>query len=246
MISDRSRQELRQVLGDITKEGLRPLELVRYPRAMSALLGLDWKQVRAHYDDRVDVHERLLKLHDGGLLDPFAKLLLGISDRAGNYSAAEHGLGPKILVNNGAGVAKRIADLAASFRALTKPRDVPPLIRAAGLSYMAIGVGSEASCMVNPERCWIANTRSIWTHLVIKHADNIGKADEELKLYRNGDPSSEMAYAIWAEIHRLLETSMTRVAEEGARHATKNQVTPGEITFLWADAIASALYSLHH
>ena len=100
--------------------------------------------------------------------------------------------------------------------------------------------------MVNPKTCWVANTRSIWTHLVIKHADNVAKADEELKLYRNADPSSEMAYAIWAEIHRLLETSMTRVAEEGVRVATKKGVKPGEITFLWADAIASALYGEHH
>jgi len=213
---------------------------------MSVLDHLNWNQVRLHYNERVDVHQQLLKLHDSASLVPFAQLLLGISNATGNYSAAEHGLGPKILAINGASAPKRIADLAKSFRAVTKPRDVPPLIRAAGLSYLAIGVGSEASCMVNPKTCWVANTRSIWTHLVIKHADNIEKADEALKLYRVADASSEMAYAIWAEIHRLLETSMTRVAEEGMKLATKKGVKPGEITFLWADAIASALYDQHH
>jgi hypothetical protein len=213
---------------------------------MSVLDHLDWMQVRAHYDERVNVHQRLLKLLDSGLLDPFARLLLGIAETAGNYSAAEHGLGPKILTMNGPNAPKRIADLAKSFRALTKPRDVPPLIRAAGLSYLWIGVGSEASCMMNPEVCWVANTRSIWTHLVIKHEDNIATADEALDLYRSGDPSSEMAYKIWADIHRSLETAMTRVAEEGANLASKGGVKPGEIVFLWADAIASALYEQHH
>lgn len=212
---------------------------------MSALAPLDWKHVRAHYDERVRVHGQLLKLHDGGLLDPFARLLLGISNPAGNYSAAEHGLGPKIMSSN-ADVLKRLHRLAAALRAVCKPRDVPRLVRDAGLAYLAIGVGSEASCMLTPGTCWVANTRSIWTHLVIKHADDIAKADEELKLYRDADPSSEMAYAIWAEIHRLLETSMTRVAEEGARRAKADGVMPGPITFLWADAIASALYSHHH
>jgi len=46
--------------------------------------------------------------------------------------------------------------------------------------------------MVNPPVCWVANTRTIWTHLVIKHADSIAKADEELKLYREADVTSEI------------------------------------------------------
>lgn len=39
---------------------------------------------------------------------------------------------------------------------------------------------------------------------------------------------------------------MTRVAEEGARLARADGVEPGDIAFLWADAIASALYAEHH
>lgn len=218
---------------------------LRFHRYMSALDALDWGQVRAHYDERISVHKRLIKLHDGGLVDPFSKLLLGVTEAAGNYSAAEHGLGPKILATN-ANAAARVAALGGNFRTLTKPRDVPKLIRGAALGYLAIGVGSEASCMVNPGVCWVANTRSIWTHLVIKHADDIAKADEELKLYREADPSSEMAYAIWSEIHRLLETSMTRIAKEGAKLATAASVKPGDVTFLWADAIANQLYAQHH
>jgi hypothetical protein len=212
---------------------------------MSALSSLPWENVREHYDERIGVHEELLRLHDQGPSDDFSQLLVGLSDPAGNYSAAEHRLGPKILGSN-TNVNSRLHDLAGKFRALTQPRTVPQLIRAAGLSYLAIGVGSEASCLMNPGVCWVANTRSIWTHLVIKHADNFAKADEELRLYRDNDTSSEMAYQIWAHIHGLLETSMTRVSKEGARLARVDGVEPGDIAFLWADAIASALYAEHH
>ena len=100
--------------------------------------------------------------------------------------------------------------------------------------------------MVNPEVCWVANTRTIWTHLVIKHADDFDKANEELKLYRNADVSSEMAYQMWAHIHQELAASMTRIAEEGERLAKRAKVAAGEIKYLWADAIANALYDDHH
>ena len=100
--------------------------------------------------------------------------------------------------------------------------------------------------MVNPKVCWVANTRTIWTHLVIKHADNFSKADEELRLYRGQDDTSEMAYRIWAEIYRELAASMTRIAEEGERLARAASVTPGPIKYLWADAIANALYASYY
>ncbi|AKT37938.1 hypothetical protein [Chondromyces crocatus] len=212
---------------------------------MSALSSLSWEDTRERYDERIDVHEELLRLHDQGPSDDFSQLLVGLSNPAGNYSAAEHHLGPKILGSN-SNVNRRLHDLAGKFRTLTQPRTVPQLIRAAGLSYLAIGVGSEASCLMNPRICWVANTRSIWTHLVIKHADNFAEADEELRLYRDNDTSSEMAYRIWAHIHGLLDTSMTRVSKEGVRLAQEERVEPGQLAFLWADAIASALYAEHH
>lgn len=212
---------------------------------MSAISTLDWETVRAHYDERIDVHEELLRLHDQGPSGDFSQLLVGNSNAAANYSAAEHRLGPKILGSN-TGVDQRLHDLARKFRSLTQPQEGPPLIRDAQVSFLGIGVGSEASCLMNPGVCWVANTRSIWTHLVIKHAGNISKADEELRLYRDGDASSAMAYRIWATIHRLLETSMTRVSEEGARLARADGMEPGDLPFLWADAIANALYASHH
>src|SRR5262245_49800455 len=113
---------------------------------MSPISNLDWEEVRAHYDVRFSVHEHLLELMDKGKRSQFVELLLGISDPDGNYSAAEHGLGPSILAQNTNAV-NRVWDLAIQFRALKAPHEVPKLIRQAALEYLQIGVGSEASCM---------------------------------------------------------------------------------------------------
>jgi len=179
------------------------------------------------------------------LASKFAGLALGIGDPDGNYSAAEHGLGPKVLVSN-ANAEQRLLVLATEFIGLPDAHVVPELIRRAQLKYLQIGVGSEISCMVNPQVCWVANTRTIWTHLVIKHADNVQKADEELKLYREANVSSEMAYAAWADIHNRLDVALTRVAELGQDSARKAGITPGPILYLWADAIAGHLYGIYH
>lgn len=83
-----------------------------------------------------------------------------------------------------------------------------------------------------------------WGCVTLTH--DVAKADEELRLYRDKDTSSEMAYRIWSDIHGLLDTSMTRVSKEGARLARVDGAKPGNIAFLWADAIANALYAEHH
>jgi len=164
--------------------------------------------VRQHYDERVNVSARLNRLLVPNSAPQFANLADGISDADGNYSAAEHGLGSKILYppyNRNA--EQRVFALAANFSTLTDARTVPDLIAQAQLRYLKIGVGSEISCMVNPQVCWVANKRTIWTHLVIKHNDNIQKEDDHLKLYRESDGISEMDYQMWTAIHAELRRS---------------------------------------
>jgi hypothetical protein len=99
---------------------------------------------------------------------------------------------------------------------------------------------------MKPEVCWVANTRTIWTHLVIKHADNIGKADQELRLYREADVDSEMAYTYWSAIHAQLGIALTRVSEIGRGLARNAGIEPGDVPYLWADAIASFFYGSYH
>lgn len=213
---------------------------------MNILASLDWAAVRQHYDHRMSVHETLLSLHREESMSKFANLALGVDDNNGNYSAAEHGLGPKILHPDfNTNAARRIFDLASEFKSLADGLSVPEIIASQPMKYLRIGIGSEISCMVNPQNCWVANTRTIWTHLVIKN-ESISKADVELKLYRDRDMDSKMAYENWTDIHGLLREALTNIAEIGETEAKKNKVKPGSITYLWADAIASALYEKNH
>lgn len=206
---------------------------------------LTWRDVRSIYDDRVGVHRKLLRLHQAGASKTFVELALGISDATGNYSAAEHNLGPQILKEN-LRAQLRVHSLANELRDIQRGTEAPPLIYAAGLSKLKIGVGSELSCMMNPEVCWVANTRTIWTHLVFKHQGSIKKANEELALYRNEDETSEMAYAKWRAIHRELAVSLKNIAADGSRKAQAARTRAGDIVYIWADAICTSLYSHYH
>ena len=213
--------------------------------AKSILDILNWANALEHYESRMKVHKQLGILHERRQTIQFAKLLVGISDDHGNYSAREHGLGPLILSQN-PNAAKRLFNVAETLYAVKNANDVPDIIRMAGLKYFQIGVGSEASCMLNPQVCWIANTRSIWTHLVFKHKGDFGRANEELKLYRDEDETSEMAYRKWAAIHRAMNANLTEIVEQGSQFAKNASVKSGKVKYLWADAIANALYAYHH
>lgn len=209
---------------------------------------LDWELVRAHYDERIAMHEHLIELHETGQVEAFANaaLAIGPQNLSANYSAAEHGLGPKVLMYNTPPVEKDVFDLAEAFRGLVAGKDVPRIIRSAAISYLAIGVGSELSCMVNPGVCWVANTRTIWTDLLIKHGGRYELADEELKLYRDDDPRSKMAYSLWADIHRRLDRTMILLAGWSEPLCSAVFVETGPLTNLWGDAVANALYAERH
>lgn len=127
---------------------------------MSALSKLDWAEVREHYDLRHSIHKQLLALLQADKRLEFVELLIGLSDPNGNYSAVEHGLGPLILSENKNPI-NRVWDLASELREVASAHEVPKIIRKAGLRYLQIGVGSEASCMLNPEVCWVCNSRTI-------------------------------------------------------------------------------------
>lgn len=100
--------------------------------------------------------------------------------------------------------------------------------------------------MLNPSVCWVANVRTIWSHLVIKHGGDLDRANEELGLYRDHDEDSEMAYQKWAAIHRELGASMSVLNGIGTTCAVEQDVAPGKIAFIWADAVANALYAQQH
>jgi hypothetical protein len=213
-------------------------------KKMSVLDELNWVEVKEQYDVRMGVRARLDRHFSATDYRNFFDLALGISDSAGNYSAVEHNLGPQVRAAN-PDSDQQVSRLAGSFRQLSSAREVPELIRNAQIRYLSIGVGSELSCLMNPTVCWVANTRTIWTDLVVKHADDFNRANEQLDLYRTADVDSEMDYAAWSGIHAELDVALTRISEEGSQLARTASVKPGSIKYLWADAIANAVYEAH-
>lgn len=90
----------------------------------------------------------------------------------------------------------------------------------------------------------LGNVRTIWVHLLLKHEWNRRLANEELELYRDNDRNSEMNYRIWRDIYLSLKPSLLKICEMGNKEAIRQSVEPGELKFLWADAIASSLYNM--
>ena len=193
---------------------------------------------------RAQVSAKMSDLLKRNQMRDFAELAIGLSEAAGNYSAAEH---PKIQVSiptnlNWYG---RVVNLAKQFVPLRDAEQVPALIERARLDYLKISVGSEISCMVNPQVCWVCNRRTIWTHLAWTR--DIREAQQLLEAFKLGDADSEMAYSNWAAgFHSELGKSLRQVAEEGGRRSREANVQPGEFVFLWADAMASQVYDNYH
>src|SRR5207249_225702 len=70
--------------------------------AMVNLNDLNMSEVRDHYLMREQLHGRLRELFEAGNVREYTRLALGMTDPAGNYSASEHVIGPRILAATGA------------------------------------------------------------------------------------------------------------------------------------------------
>lgn len=214
---------------------------------MEVIERINWAEVASHYQERVATSMRLRQLLTTKRVRDYAKLAVSESDddSLANYSAQEHHLGPKILTQN-RDAHQRVFDLACSFNLVGAAREVPPLIKKAGLKYLAISVGSEISCMIKPRICWIANTRTIWAHLLVKHRFSIARANEELRLYRDGEDTSEMAYQKWRVIHAAMDEDLQKLSDLTAPIAASAGVEPATEKYLWIDSIANHIYAVEH
>jgi hypothetical protein len=105
---------------------------------VSVLTSLDWRAVRDQYDIREQTHTELLSLYRARSVADFVQLLLGISKSSGNYSASEHGIGPKIIAEN-RNVDQRLCAVVEEFLGVKNAHEVPPIIRSAKLRYFQIG-----------------------------------------------------------------------------------------------------------
>ncbi len=206
---------------------------------MATAEDLDMHAVREHYLHRERVHLELRRLFDNGAILDYIQLALGISDAAGNYSAAEHGLGPRILAES---TEEAVFDLAVKIEQCPNAHHLPKLIYDDSINYLKIGVGSEIAMMLKPDDYWVGNVRTIWAHLLQKHDGDQQRANQELRLYRTGEWDSEMDYQTWRDIYLALESSLSQLGCAASQAAQTQGVTPGLLRFLWSDAVASFLY----
>jgi hypothetical protein len=212
---------------------------------MSVFEGLDWNWVKSHFALRLKMSRWLSEMLTEENVSGFARLAVGETDPSGNYSASEHGLDPYILSEN-LNIERNLFNLGRKFLGAATASEIPELIRRAQIKYLQIGVGSEMSCMVNPNLCWVANTKTIWSHLVVANDFNVGTANQALTFYRVSDSASPMAYPMWAAIHAEMRDSMMRICEIGQDIVPDLCSEISTARFLWADAISCKLYDEYH
>src|SRR5437762_6626593 len=97
--------------------------------------------------------------------------------------------------------------------------------------------------MLRPMEFWVGNARTVWVDLLIRNSWDFSVANEALSLYQDHERTSKMDYQIWSAIYPSLGASLIKLGRIGATEARRQKVATGELTFMWADAIASALYS---
>ncbi|MFB2700178.1 hypothetical protein [Aeromonas veronii] len=201
---------------------------------------LDMALIKQHYTKREVVSLKLNRLLHENSLKEYSELAVGVSDPYGNFSAAEHALGPKILHFNSY---ESIFSLAKKLSQKDiKAKVVADHIYKANLPYLKIGVGSEMACLLQPDECWVGNVRTIWCHLVVKHKGDWQKANNELDLYRIDDITSEMNYKIWSDIYVTMKSNLNIIHDLSLSWAKEVGVEAGCKKYLWVDTVCSHLY----
>lgn len=205
---------------------------------------LDFDLVRERYDDRLNVHLELLNYLNERMVNDYVLLALGISNRIGNYSASEYGLGPEVLANNlAATIHQRVFNLAVELRRCLV-NHVPRVIYDRDISYLKISVGSEMGLMIRPEELWVGNIRTYWVHMMITNDWNAGIANEAVEMYQNNERNNDLEYRVWRDLYLAAGRSLETLVEAGNIEALNQDVEPGYAKFLWADAIATSLYEI--
>jgi hypothetical protein len=102
---------------------------------MVNLEDMDMGEIRDHYLMRERIHLRLGELFEAANVRDFVRLALGMSDRAGNYSASEHQMGPRILA--AARAEPDVFDLATIIQEIGAVNLPPRLNLAIGLHHRA-------------------------------------------------------------------------------------------------------------
>jgi hypothetical protein len=204
------------------------------------LADLDMAEVRDHYLLRERTSRRVRQLFEGRNVPEFVRLALGMTDPAGNYSASEHVMGPRILAATGA--EQDVFDLATTIEDNRVVNRLPSVIYERSIANLKISVGSEIAMMLKPDTHWVGNKRTIWTHLLVRHGMAEETANEALRLYYARDDDSEMEYAIWRDVYLAVGPDLLTLGERANQVARAQGVQPGRLRYLWPDAVATFLF----
>lgn len=205
----------------------------------SPLHTLNMQDVHSHYLRRISFGKKLRAFLRDNVVGSYVPLSLGISTPEGNYSASDHGLGPKILSGRPPASVFSLAISLSSCRTATGMLDA---VYSAAIPYLKVSVGSEMAMLLQPASFWVANTRTVWAHLLLKHDFDYKTADEALYLYRVDDQNSEMSYKVWKAIYHEMGSSVVALTALGTKEAERQNASAGKKQNLWFDAIANALY----
>ena len=146
---------------------------------------LDMKEVYKHYQKRLKAHRELKEYMETEDIENYVKSALGITNPDANYSAFDHFLGPKIIEKNPNPI-KSVFYLGKKIFNLPSASRIPLTIYDEKISYLKISVGSEMAMMLNPDKFWVGNLKTIYSHLLLKYGGDKSKAGNELKLYIDG------------------------------------------------------------
>ena len=108
---------------------------------------IDYRAAYEHYYRRYMIHQRLTKAFQEGNVSKYVELALGIDELGGNYSASEHGLGPRILQQS---LPEKVFELAQELFICKVPANIPEVIYKANIPYLKISVGSEMATLACP------------------------------------------------------------------------------------------------
>jgi len=205
------------------------------------LTDLDMGAVLDHYLLRERTHRSLRQLYEAGNVPEYVRLALGITEDAGNYSAAEHNIGPKILAAS-ASAEQAVFHLATAIETCPTVNRLPTVIYEQSNSNLKISVGSEIAMMLKPDCHWVGNKRTIWSHLLVFHGMNQSKANEALRLYYARDDDSEMSYDIWRDLYLRVGPDLLTLGQRAAVAAESQGIQPGSLRYMWPDAVATFLF----
>ena len=220
-------------------------------RVLLESCNLDFKRISEHYDNREATHKRLRQLLQSNKKDDYVRLALGLDEEIGNFSASDHNLGQKILGNNANPIDSITSFANHIINQNINPNELPYIIyKQYNISHLKISVGSEIATMLEPNKYWIGNSRTIFSHLFIKHQD-LYRAIHELELYKDNEPLSEMYYQKWRAIYLEMgekinkKTGMTNldvIHHISSELAEKKDINTGHLKYLWIDTICSHIY----